>query len=124
MTPEAWSIIGMGIAILIALATSHRSLRASIDKLNDRINQVEASLNERINQVHERINQVEASLNERINQVHERITQAEARLNERINLFEATLTTRMKCLEVNLRERMVRIEAKTESTGESRQPQD
>ena len=119
MTPEAWSIIGMGIAILIAHGTSLRSIRTSIDKLNERINQVEASLNERINQVHERINQVEASLNERINQVHERINQVEARLNERINLFEATLTAHLSHLEVGLRERIVRLEATTERTGEA-----
>ena len=56
----------MGITILLAIAASHRSVRTSIDKVNERINQ----------------------------------------------------------FEVNLRERMARIEATMESTGESRQPQD
>ena len=103
MTPEVWSIIATGIVVLIAIATSNRSLRgeigqirAGMEKLNECISQVEASLNERINQV-------EASLNERINQV-------EASLTERINQLETTLTERMHRVEVKLRERLARVE--------------
>ena len=95
MTPEAWSIIVTGIVVLIAIARSNRSLRAEfrteigglrrdLEKLTERINQVEASLTERISQV-------EASLTERISQV------------------ETSLTERMNRFEIQLRERLARV---------------
>ncbi len=70
MTPEAWSIIGMGIAIVVAIAVSNRLLRAEfraefraecdklhraieklcleIEKLTERFKQADLSINERI----------------------------------------------------------------------------
>lgn len=62
VTPESWSVIATGIVVLIAIATSNRSMRAElkgeiggvrreIEKLRERVIQVEASLNERISQV-------------------------------------------------------------------------
>ena len=73
MTPEAWSIIATGIVVLIAIATSHRSLReemrvengqlrAAIEKLNERINQLETSLTERLYRLRERLARVEGTL--------------------------------------------------------------
>ena len=92
MTPEAWSIIATGIVVLIAIATSNRSLRgeigqlrAGMQKLNERISHVESSLTERISQL-------ETSLTERISQV------------------ETSLTERMHRFEVELRERLARVE--------------
>lgn len=85
MTPEAWSIIATGIVVLIAIATSHRSLRgdmrgengqlrAAIEKLNDRMNHVEVSLTERINQL-------ETSLTERLYKLRERLARVEGTLD-------------------------------------------
>ena len=55
MTAEAWTIIGTGIAILVAIGASNRSIRAEvrqlgtrIDRREDRINNVEGTLTERI----------------------------------------------------------------------------
>ncbi len=73
MTPEAWSIIATGIVVLIAIATSHRSLReemrvengqlrAAIEKLNERINQLETSLTECLYRLRERLARVEGTL--------------------------------------------------------------
>ena len=84
MTPEAWSIIATGIVVLIAIATSNRSLRgeigllrAGMQKLNERISHVESSLTERISQV-------ETSLNERMHRF-------EVELRERLARVEGTL---------------------------------
>ena len=35
MTPEAWTVIGTGVVTLIAIATSHRHLRA---EMNEKMN--------------------------------------------------------------------------------------
>ncbi|MYJ75975.1 MAG: hypothetical protein F4089_13180 [Gammaproteobacteria bacterium] len=58
MTAEAWTIIGTGIAILVAIATSNRSirveikeLRAHVYRLEERINQLEVHLRERLGRV-------------------------------------------------------------------------
>ena len=45
MTPEAWTVIGTGVVILIAIATSHRHLRAE--------------MNEKMNGLHARLDQVQ-----------------------------------------------------------------
>ena len=48
MTPEAWTVIGTGIVILIAIATSHRHLRAEmnekIDGLHARMDRMQAEI--------------------------------------------------------------------------------
>ena len=46
MTPEAWTVIGTGVVILIAIATSHRHLRAE--------------MNEKMNSLHVRMDQMQA----------------------------------------------------------------
>ena len=46
MTPEAWTAIGTGVVILIAIATSHRHLRAE--------------MNEKMNGLHARMDQIQA----------------------------------------------------------------
>ena len=59
MTPEAWTVIGTGVVILIAVATSHRHLRdefrremrAFRDEIRGEMNQIHAevgSLRERM----------------------------------------------------------------------------
>ena len=41
MTPEAWTVIGTGFVILIAIAASHRQLRS---ELRTELNQVHAEI--------------------------------------------------------------------------------
>ena len=48
VTPEAWTVIGTGVVILIAIATSHRHLRAGMD--------------EKINGLHGRMDRIQAEL--------------------------------------------------------------
>ena len=48
VTPEAWTVIGTGVVILIAIATSHRHLRAEMD--------------EKINGLHGRMDRIQAEL--------------------------------------------------------------
>ena len=35
MTPEAWTVIGTGVVVLIAIATSYRHLRAEMKAIRD-----------------------------------------------------------------------------------------
>ena len=48
MTPEAWTVIGTGVVVLIAIATSYRHLRAEMKALRDEFrgetNQIHAEL--------------------------------------------------------------------------------
>ena len=37
MTPEAWTVIGTGVVILIAIATSHRQLRIEMNQIHAEI---------------------------------------------------------------------------------------
>ena len=48
MTPEAWTVIGTGIVILIAIATSHRHLRTEIHARMDRMEAEIGALRERM----------------------------------------------------------------------------
>ena len=40
MTPEAWTVIGTGIVILIAIAASHRQLRIEMNQVHAEIGQL------------------------------------------------------------------------------------
>ena len=40
MTPEAWTVIGTGVVILIAIATSNRQLRSEMNSLRGEIGQL------------------------------------------------------------------------------------
>ena len=35
MTPEAWTVVGTGVVVLIAIATSYRHLRAEMKAIRD-----------------------------------------------------------------------------------------
>ena len=48
MTPEAWTVIGTGVVILIAIATSHRHLRTE--------------MHEKMNGLHARMDQMQAEI--------------------------------------------------------------
>ena len=58
MTAEAWTIIGTGIAILVAIAASNRSIRAEISELRANLRR----LDERMNQLKVRLGRVEGTL--------------------------------------------------------------
>ena len=48
MTPEAWTVVGTGVVILIAIATSNRQLRGDMNALRDELcgemNQIHAEI--------------------------------------------------------------------------------
>lgn len=56
MTAEAWTVIGTGVVVLIAIATSYRHLRAEMQALRDEFRgEIKAARDEfrgEINQVH------------------------------------------------------------------------
>ena len=59
MTPEAWTVIGTGIVVLIAIATSHRHLRAEMKTLRD---EFRAEMNEKMSGLHARMDQMKAEI--------------------------------------------------------------
>ena len=44
MTPEAWTVIGTGIVILIAIATSNRQLRNEMKEFRGELNQIRGEI--------------------------------------------------------------------------------
>ena len=44
MTPEAWTIIGTGVVILIAIATSNRQLRGEMDGLRSEMKEIHGEI--------------------------------------------------------------------------------
>lgn len=81
LTAEAWTTIGTGIAVLVAIAASNRSIRSEIRELRAQVYRLE-----------------------------ERIDEFETKLTERINEFETKLTERINRFEVEIRERLARVE--------------
>ena len=62
MTPEAWTVIGTGVVILIAIAASHRQLRS---ELRTELNQVHTEigrLHAEIGRLRERMAKLEGLL--------------------------------------------------------------
>ena len=87
VNPEFWAVMSMGVVILIAIATSNRSLRR---EMNERFN----GLSERVDRLSERVDQ----LSERMDQLSERID----RLSEQLG---------------DVRERLGRVEGLLEGFG-------
>ena len=89
MSPEFWSIIAAGIAILVAIATSNRSLRR---EMNERIAGVQRDLGERITGVQrelgERIAGVQRDLGARIDGLSDRLGDVRERLGRIEGLLE------------------------------------
>ena len=52
MTPEAWTVIGTGVVILIAIATSHRHIRGEMNALRDEFRGEMSGLRGEMNQLH------------------------------------------------------------------------
>ena len=40
MTPEAWTVLGTGVVILVAIAASHRQLRIEMNQVHAEIGQL------------------------------------------------------------------------------------
>ena len=70
VNPEFWAIMSMGVVILIAIATSNRSLRR---EMNERFN----ALSERIDRLSERVDR----LSECLGDVRERLGRVEGLLD-------------------------------------------
>ena len=63
MTPEAWTVIGTGVVILIAIATSHRHLRDEIrGEMKAFRDELRAEMNEKMNGLHARMDQMQAEI--------------------------------------------------------------
>ena len=89
MTAETWTIIGTGIVILLAIATSNRSMRAEMRaERAERIassNEMRTEIKELRVEVHDGIDRVESSLTERINRLEMTLRERLARVE---GLFE------------------------------------
>jgi len=44
MTPEAWTVVGPGVVILIAIATSNRQLRGEINGLRSEMTRIHGEI--------------------------------------------------------------------------------
>ena len=44
MTPEAWTAIGTGVVILIAIATSNRQLRSEMNSLRSEVKEIHGEI--------------------------------------------------------------------------------
>ena len=110
LSPEVWSVITVGIVILIAIATANRSLRRD---LGERITTVQRELTEARRELGERITAVQQELGERIATVQQE-------LGERIATVQQELGGRIDGLSERLsdvRERLGRVEGLLEGLG-------
>ena len=55
MTPEAWTVIGTGVVILIAIAASNRQLRSEMNALRGEMHRLHEQLSDRVNGIHAEI---------------------------------------------------------------------
>ena len=62
MTPEAWTVIGTGVVILIAIAASNRQLRGEINELRDQMTDRMNGMQAEIGRLRERMAKLEGLL--------------------------------------------------------------
>ena len=62
MTPEAWTVIGTGVVILIAIAASNRQLRGEINELRDHMTKRMDGMQAEIGRLRERMAKIEGLL--------------------------------------------------------------
>ena len=63
MTPEAWTVIGTGVVVLIAIATSHRHLRDEFRReMRAFRDEIRAEINEKMNGLHARMDQMQTEI--------------------------------------------------------------
>ena len=102
VSPDFWPIITMGSVILIAIATSHRSLRR---ELNERIAETRRELGERITSVQQELGGRIDGLSDRVDGLSERVDGLTVRvdgLSERVDGLSDRLG--------DVRERLGRVE--------------
>ena len=107
MSPDFWAIITVGIAILIAIATSNRSLRR---EMSERITGVQRELGERIDRLSGRVD----ALTERVNAVQRELGERIDRLGGRVD----ALTERINAVQRELGERIDRLSKRIDALGE------
>ena len=55
MTPEAWTVIGTGVVILIAIVVSNRQLRGEMNALRSEMNGLRDQMSDKMNGIHSEI---------------------------------------------------------------------
>ena len=55
MTPEAWTVIGTGVVLLIAIAASNRQLRSEMNALRGEMSGFRDQMSDRMNGIHAEI---------------------------------------------------------------------
>ena len=93
MSADFWSVITMGIVILIAIATSNRSLRR---ELGERIDGMGKRIDEVRRELGERIDGVQRELGKRIDGVQRELADVRERLGRVEGLLEGFGLTRRK----------------------------
>ena len=58
MAPEAWTVIGTGVVILIAIAASNRQLRGEMNALRGEMNELRDQMTDRMNGMHAEVGQL------------------------------------------------------------------
>jgi len=100
VSADFWPVITVGIVILIAIATSNRSLRRELGERIDGMGKRIDGLSERIDGVRrelgERINGVQRELGERIDGVQRELADVRERLGRVEGLLEGFGLTRRK----------------------------
>lgn len=62
MTPEAWTVIGTGVVILLAIAASNRQLRSEMYRLHDQLSDRVGGVHVEIGRLRERMAKLEGLL--------------------------------------------------------------
>ena len=62
MTPEAWTVIGTGVVILIAIAAFSRQIRSEMSELRSELRSEMNGLRDQQNGLHDRINGIHAEI--------------------------------------------------------------
>ena len=112
MSPEIWSILTTGIVILIAIATSNRSLRR---EMVERVNGVRQELSERLGGLSGRVD----GLNGRVDGLSGRVDQLNGRvdgLGQQVDGLRREMNEHLG----DVRERLGRVEGLLEGLGFAR----
>ena len=99
MSTEVWTVISVGIVILVAIATSHRALRQEMNERFREVNERFREVNERFGKADERIADLRAEMIEGFGKVNERITAVRGELLDRITAARGELSDRLSHVE-------------------------
>ena len=110
MSAEIWSIVTVGIAILVVIAASNRAMRR---EMNGHITELRREMNERFGEVNERITAVRLEMTERFGEVRQEMTERFGEVNERIAAVRLETSERFS----EVIERLGRVEGLLEGIG-------